>query len=118
MTYVYIIIGVPFIAVVILGVAYVVGLPLVALYAALAGALHLPMPASWERAHSVAGPGQHIPPAVRRAVLQRDDYQCQECGATEELEMDHIIPKSRGGATTVENLQVLCHSCNMSKGVS
>lgn len=98
--------------------AAVVGLAVAYVAVAVAGLLHIPLPWLKGPAQAVAGPGQHIPPAMRRAVLERDGYQCRECGATEQLEMDHIIPKSRGGATTVNNLQVLCHPCNMRKGVS
>ena len=59
---------------------------------------------------------KYIPVDIRRAVLERDNYQCQQCGSYSYLELDHIIPRSRGGATSYENLQVLCHGCNMQKG--
>lgn len=57
-----------------------------------------------------------IPRAVRRAVFARDNHCCVKCFATEDLALDHIYPWSLGGADTVENLQVLCRSCNSSKG--
>lgn len=59
---------------------------------------------------------KYIPTALRRAVLERDNYTCQRCNSRSFLELDHIIPRSKGGATTYENLQVLCHGCNMQKG--
>ena len=58
----------------------------------------------------------HIPAAMRRFILARDGYRCQECGSTEDLEIDHIIAWTKGGATTPENLEVLCRPCNASKG--
>jgi hypothetical protein len=57
-----------------------------------------------------------IPPRIRREVLERDRYRCQHCQTWEELTIDHIIPESRGGKATLENLQVLCMSCNLGKG--
>ena len=59
---------------------------------------------------------RYIPTDLRRAVLERDNYRCQQCGSNSYLELDHIIPRSRGGATSYENLQVLCHGCNLQKG--
>lgn len=52
---------------------------------------------------------------VRKYVFDRDDGQCQHCGATQNLELDHIIPLSRGGLNTEKNLQVLCTPCIRSK---
>lgn len=54
---------------------------------------------------------------MRFAIYQRDHYQCQKCGRqTNDLEVDHIIPISKGGKSTFENLQTLCHQCNYEKG--
>ena len=58
---------------------------------------------------------QPIPQDVRRAVFTRDGGRCVECGSTFDLQYDHIIPVARGGATTAENLQVLCANCNREK---
>ncbi|MGF6885906.1 hypothetical protein ABIA39_007581 [Nocardia sp. GAS34] len=57
-----------------------------------------------------------IPPEIKAQVWRRDGGACIECGATHYLEFDHIIPLSRGGATSPGNLQVLCRSCNRAKG--
>jgi hypothetical protein len=65
-------------------------------------------------------PGQRdsraIPPAIRAEVWRRDGGACVDCQATEYLEFDHVIPWSRGGATSVNNLQLLCRRCNLAKG--
>lgn len=57
-----------------------------------------------------------IPIQTRFFVLNRDGYRCVQCGATEDLTMDHIHPQSLGGPHTEGNLQTLCRSCNSSKG--
>ncbi|MBF6331778.1 TerD family protein [Nocardia transvalensis] len=57
-----------------------------------------------------------IPPEIKAQVWQRDGGRCVDCGATHYLEFDHIIPLSRGGATSAANLQILCRSCNRTKG--
>jgi hypothetical protein len=59
-----------------------------------------------------------IAQAVRLAVFRRDGGACVECGTTEGLQFDHVIPVALGGASTVENLQVLCAACNLAKGAS
>jgi hypothetical protein len=57
-----------------------------------------------------------IPSAVRNAVWRRDQGRCVECSSRENLEYDHVIPVSRGGANTERNLQLLCMQCNRRKG--
>lgn len=58
----------------------------------------------------------YIPKRLRLAVFARDGHECLHCGATEDLSCDHVVPESRGGATTLDNLQVLCRPCNSRKG--
>jgi len=56
-----------------------------------------------------------IPAKTRREVTRRDNYTCQRCGSTSRLHIDHIFPRSRGGDDSMDNLQVLCESCNLTK---
>lgn len=58
---------------------------------------------------------RHVPQDVKTVVWQRDGGRCIECGATDYLEFDHVIPHAKGGATSVENLQLLCRRCNLKK---
>lgn len=58
-------------------------------------------------------------PLSRRTVLARDRYTCQYCGATPEradLTVDHVLPRSKGGQTTWENVVTACRRCNARKG--
>lgn len=61
-------------------------------------------------------PRPYISVHVRRAVRARDNDACVKCGATDDLAFDHIHPFSRGGPGTVDNLQLLCRTCNSRKG--
>ena len=56
-----------------------------------------------------------IPQSVKLAVWHRDQGKCVQCGATEYLEYDHVIPHSKGGASSEGNLQLLCRKCNLAK---
>lgn len=55
---------------------------------------------------------------LRQEIFERDGYTCVICGSTEKesLEIDHIMPISKGGKTEPDNLQTLCHDCNIRKG--
>jgi len=59
-----------------------------------------------------------IPSDLRRAVFERDGGRCVECGSNFDLQYDHILPHSLGGATSLENLQLLCAPCNREKSDS
>ncbi len=58
-------------------------------------------------------------PFSRKNVYRRDNYTCQYCGKrfrAEELTIDHVIPRSRGGRTSWENCVLACVRCNLRKG--
>jgi hypothetical protein len=80
-----------------------------------------------DRAHMLLNaeedPGQQprtrresIPREIRRAVFERDGGQCAQCGSRFDLQYDHVIPVALGGATSVENLQLMCGQRNRAKG--
>jgi len=52
----------------------------------------------------------------RRNVMRRDSFECQYCGKKSDLTIDHILPRSRGGKDTWENLTTACEKCNVKKG--
>jgi hypothetical protein len=56
-----------------------------------------------------------IPEVVKLFVWKRDEGKCVRCGSTKDLHFDHIIPVSKGGGSTEENIQILCQSCNLKK---
>jgi len=53
---------------------------------------------------------------TRNLIMKRDGYRCLYCNATENLTLDHILPSSRGGDDSWENLATCCGSCNVKKG--
>lgn len=58
-----------------------------------------------------------IPEHVKAEVFKRDGGKCVQCGYMGEyIEYDHKHPRSKGGQNTVENIQLLCRSCNLKKG--
>lgn len=62
----------------------------------------------------------NVMPALRWQVFSRDGWKCVSCGRTSHdniiLHMDHILPRSKGGKDSLENLQTLCDRCNLGKG--
>ena len=74
------------------------------------------------RAKNRKSTSRTISDKLRYQVLKRDCFKCCACGASPakevgvELHVDHIIPWSKGGETTLDNLQTLCSHCNLGKG--
>ena len=72
--------------------------------------------------NSIKGQRVLMTTALREKIKNRDNYTCQHCGLSirEEpnllLEIDHVIPLSKGGITEESNLQTLCWKCNRHKG--
>jgi 5-methylcytosine-specific restriction endonuclease McrA len=67
---------------------------------------------------TMGNPGRiwKIPPVNRRELLRRDNHTCQYCGSTRNLTIDHLIPRSKGGAHTWDNVVTACGTCNGQKG--
>jgi hypothetical protein len=67
---------------------------------------------------------RHVPISLRFKIMQRDGFRCTACGNSPafdrrcRLEIDHVVPWSRGGATHPANLRTLCNLCNSGKGDS
>lgn len=57
-----------------------------------------------------------VPPVNRREVLRRDHHSCQYCGSNKLLTLDHIIPRSKGGQHSWDNVVAACERCNSRKG--
>lgn len=51
----------------------------------------------------------------RKNLFKRDKHTCVYCGSNENLTVDHVVPKSRGGASTWDNLVTACNKCNNKK---
>jgi len=52
----------------------------------------------------------------RNNLFRRDHGECQYCGSTKQLTIDHVIPRSKGGKSSWTNLVTACHRCNVNKG--
>lgn len=72
----------------------------------------VPAPVDWDRLYEKT-PEPHS--NVRNRMLKRDGHRCVKCSSKHRLTMDHVIPKSKGGKTTLKNVQTLCFTCNQEK---
>jgi len=57
-------------------------------------------------------------PATRKRIYARDGHACVHCGEREDLTLDHITPRSRGGSNKPTNLVTACRRCNTARGPS
>ncbi|NBO30737.1 MAG: HNH endonuclease [Cyanobacteria bacterium WB6_1B_304] len=75
-----------------------------------------PLPTVIRLRHYVAVPYKEIP-LTRRNLLHRDGHSCQYCAYTgEDLTLDHVLPRSRGGVDSWDNMVTACIRCNIKKG--
>ena len=61
---------------------------------------------------------ERIPNEVKSFVWERDDGRCVNCSAVEDLQFDHVIPITKGGGNSIDNIQILCGDCNRQKSDS
>lgn len=75
-----------------------------------------PLPTVIRLRHYIRVPYKEIP-LTRRNILYRDGHSCQYCGYIgSDLTLDHVLPRSRGGKDTWENMVTACVRCNVRKG--
>lgn len=75
-----------------------------------------PLPTVIRLRYYVRVPYKEIP-LTRRNILERDSNRCQYCGYKgEQLTLDHVIPRSRGGGDSWDNMVAACVRCNVKKG--
>jgi 5-methylcytosine-specific restriction endonuclease McrA len=74
----------------------------------------VPVPSVIRLVHFVRVPYRAAAPLSRRAVFARDGHRCQYCGSNAE-NLDHVVPRSRGGTHTWDNVVASCRSCNSRK---
>lgn len=68
-----------------------------------------------ERKRRQRGHGRDVGNGQRFRVLERDGFKCTYCGSDQRLEVDHIVPRSRGGSNDDSNLTTACWRCNSGK---
>jgi 5-methylcytosine-specific restriction endonuclease McrA len=76
--------------------------------------LHVDAPSVLRLRMFVKIPHRSHAPLTRRAVFARDEWACQYCGASAE-NLDHVVPRSRGGAHSWDNVVAACRRCNSRK---
>jgi 5-methylcytosine-specific restriction endonuclease McrA len=76
--------------------------------------MSLPVPSVIRLVHFVRVPFRARAPLSRRSVFVRDGHRCQYCNAPAE-NIDHVIPRSRGGTHTWDNVVAACRRCNHTK---
>ncbi len=74
----------------------------------------VPVPSVVRLVHYVRVPFRTRVPLSRRAVFARDSHRCQYCNRSAE-NIDHVVPRSRGGTHTWDNVVASCRSCNARK---
>ncbi len=60
-------------------------------------------------------PRYHARKITRRAVFARDGFRCQYCGTSGRLTVDHVVPRSKGGGSSWDNIVTSCAPCNLRK---
>ena len=69
--------------------------------------------------HWKGRPPRRVWQLIREVVFARDRWTCQYCGSrTGTLTCDHVVPVSRGGSSTLDNLVTACLACNLAKATS
>lgn len=73
---------------------------------------------AWSKKHPIPRlpPRKNIDDDIRSIVYARDNYTCQGCGSTENLSVDHRIPRAKNGPDDLSNYRTLCRTCNSKKG--
>jgi 5-methylcytosine-specific restriction endonuclease McrA len=79
-----------------------------------------PRPKPTSKGATTSKKQNNVPRGLRYEVLKRDGGRCVLCGNSKKdgvkLHVDHILPRSKGGKDTLDNLQTLCEPCNLGKG--